>query len=93
MRSFALVALSFAALLGCSEVEVDLGRACVIPAEVTCSDCFNPPFTICSFEPTDALPASYRRTVHCRSRSISAKVRATRGTSSATSSKQLSASL
>lgn len=53
MRSFALVAVSFVALLGCSEVEVDTGRACVIPAEATCSDCFNPPFTICSFEPTE----------------------------------------
>ena len=46
-----VLATSLAFSLGCSEVETDEGHACLIPVGLTCSDCDNSPFTICSLAP------------------------------------------
>ncbi len=43
--------LILGALLACAEVEADEGWACLVPVGLSCSDCNNPSFTICSFTP------------------------------------------
>ena len=49
-RAEVLVVPLLAFLLGCSEVQVDTGKACVIPVGAVC-DCSSGEFTVCNFEP------------------------------------------